>query len=95
MTQPVNETLEQQVSDLLFEQWDPIGINDSPTAPRGEYASYAPRLIQFVQKISDDPWDVATELREIEFHKMSLDRTIKDNLEVARQLIQVIKECKA
>lgn len=91
MTQAQKEALQKKVSDILFDQWDPIGINDAPTAPRTEYAGYAPQLVQFVQKISDDPWDVATELREIEFHKMSLDRTINENLDVARQLIQVIK----
>lgn len=31
----------KEVADILFDHWDPIGINQDPTAPRDEYKTIA------------------------------------------------------
>ena len=39
------EELIQTVSNVLFEQWDPCGINGYPDAPRDEYRSVATGVV--------------------------------------------------
>lgn len=46
-------TLIDQVDSVLWEVWDPIGINDAPGA-RDEYTSYAPGLAQLLRSGASD-----------------------------------------
>jgi hypothetical protein len=39
---------ESEVNDLLFDEWDPIGVNDA--APRDEYIRYAREILQLLQQ---------------------------------------------
>ena len=34
-----------ELTELLFVEWDPIGINNDESAPRDEYGRYAPRVL--------------------------------------------------
>lgn len=74
-----------KINTILFEHWDPIGINHDPKAPRDEYARYAPEIAELVVNKAD-AWEIATALREIQWKKMSLDRAIEDNMPAARLL---------
>lgn len=80
-----------KINTILFEDWDPIGINHDPGAPRDEYARYAPEMAELLASKAD-AWEIATALREIQWKKMSLDRAIEDNMSVARRLIDEARQ---
>ena len=45
------DPLLKPVQDLLFDEWDPIGVNQS--AWRDEYDSYAPTLCRYLREGAD------------------------------------------
>lgn len=78
------ENLYKIIDEILWFEWDPIGINDM--APRDEYQSYTP--IIFTLKISGaDKETIAKVLYEIEIVKMGLDGNNKRCLEIAQKII--------
>ena len=44
---PLTDSIAIAVNDVLYEHWDPIGI--CGVAPRNEYRSYVPELIELAQ----------------------------------------------
>lgn len=64
-----NLGLYQAIDEILWNDWDPIGINDS--APRDEYQGYTPEIFRL--KISGaDKDSIANRLNEIETKTMGL-----------------------
>lgn len=48
-----SRSLIDEVKRILFEEWDPIGVNDHDGC-RDEYDSYAPRIAQYLEDGVDE-----------------------------------------
>lgn len=81
------------IDDLLWEEWDPIGINDMPEA-RDEYSSYTPQIFSLaIHGASNE--DIAEKLRRIEIDRMELGSNTDRNMELAAKILQAALDFKA
>ncbi|RZJ89351.1 MAG: hypothetical protein EOO20_11225 [Chryseobacterium sp.] len=78
--------LYQQIDDVLWYDWDPIGIND--IAPRDEYQSYTPQIFGLV-KSNTDRMLIASTLSKIETDNMGLGKNIEKCLEIADKILAI------
>ncbi|MBC8143130.1 MAG: hypothetical protein H7Y38_17020 [Armatimonadetes bacterium] len=64
-------SVEKQIDRILWEVWDPIGVNDIPDLAGGEYRDYVPRIYDALMRgASDDTlWLI---LQAIEKGEMNL-----------------------
>jgi hypothetical protein len=75
----------ERIDDLLWLEWDPIGVNDIEDA-RGEYQSYTPQL--FSLKINGAAKEtIAKCLYKIETDNMGLLGNIDKCLEIADKIL--------
>jgi len=49
----LDQALITRVDSVLWEVWDPVGVNDAPEA-RDEYTSYAPDIAQLLRTGASD-----------------------------------------
>ncbi|MFN0049073.1 MAG: hypothetical protein ACKVOU_08135 [Cytophagales bacterium] len=78
--------LYQDIDEILWNDWDPIGIND--TAPRDEYQSYTPTIFTLKNKGADQEV-IAQKLFELETKNMGLDGNIKHCRQVAEKIVML------
>jgi len=80
-----------KVEAILWDTWDPIGVNDEPNA-FGEYDSYAPKILEMVQAGASKE-DLYMHLLSIEEGMMGL-RLKSDNAknETIQRLMTEVKE---
>ena len=78
--------LYKKIDDILWFDWDPIGIND--TAPRDEYQSYVPEIFGLV-KANADRKEIANTLFRLETEKMGMRGTFENCLTIADKILQV------
>lgn len=77
----------RRIDELLWSNWDPIGINDTPEA-RNEYQSYLPEI--FALKINNAGRDkIANSLYKIETNNMGLDGNIIYCQEIADKILSL------
>lgn len=62
--------LSKAISQILWEDWDPMGMKDNEEA-RDEYDSYVPELVR-LKKHGADKSAIISYLREIEYNSMDL-----------------------
>lgn len=74
------------VEQILFNDWDPIGINDG-FAAFDEYDSYAPKIVSmwFDRKLTEDT--VVEYLLEVETERMGLPGNKENACKVAKKLV--------
>lgn len=70
-TKAVYERLAEKVNVILWEDWDPIGVNDISEA-RDEYSSYVPLLVRLLQE-GADAISIAKHLETIEKLSMGVE----------------------
>jgi len=58
------DKLVAEVDRILWEDWDPIGVNEIPEA-RDEYSSYVPAVVRLVQSGADES-QISRHLQTIE-----------------------------
>jgi hypothetical protein len=80
----------EQLSELLWERWDPIGWPPSNRSsgfkpPRGEYAGYA-RPVADMFRAHKSAEEIAAHLEDVEANTIGL-RNLKDQRAVARELL--------
>jgi hypothetical protein len=86
---PLRCELYKQVCDLLFDEWDPIGVNEF--APRDEYDSYAAGLIRLVHGGGDEG-EVVAMLGYIARESIGLSHVDAErDRVVARRLIALVR----
>jgi hypothetical protein len=86
---PLTPELYQQVCDLLFDVWDPIGVNGIG-GPRDEYDSYAAGLIRLVRAGADES-EVTEHLSRLSRITMGLSHVDEDrDRNVARSLHDLV-----
>jgi len=73
----------QNIDTVLWEDWDPIGINDS--APRNEYRSYIPVILNLVLK-ERSVKEIAEKLFEIETEIIGVSGSIERCDEIAQKI---------
>ena len=81
--------LYQQIDQILWEDWDPIGINDD--APRDEYQGYTPIILKLVKSKSDST-KIAEKLYEIETESIGLSGNYENCLKVAKKINKLEKK---
>lgn len=78
----------QQIDDILWYDWDPIGINDM--VPRDEYQSYTPQIFGLV-KSNTDKMLIAKALSKIEIDIMGLVGNMEKCLKIADMILDIDK----
>ena len=76
----------EEVDRILWEDWDPIKINDS--GPKDEYRGYVPSIIKLLNQNADEH-KIAKLLLEHENINMGGSTQIEDHLNVAKKLKQL------
>lgn len=76
-----------EVSDILFDTWDPIGFNSYPDFPKNEYARYAPVLVQMAAKGCTET-EMASRLEKLAETQMALETSPDKNLATSRQILE-------
>lgn len=84
--------LYKKIYDILWFDWDPIGIND--IAPRDEYQGYVPEIFGLV-KAKADRQEIADRLHRLETENMGMSGTIENCLTIADKILQTTGERKA
>ena len=82
--------LYQTVDEILYDEWDPIGVRDVPEA-RDEYYAYLPQVFALL-KDGNDPGTVAGYLSQIRVDRMGLPDDDASDLEVAGKLVALSAE---
>ena len=78
--------LYQEIDEILWNDWDPIGVND--IAPRYEYQSYTPIIFSLKRKGVNEE-EIAKELYEIEKETIGLAGNLENCRIVARKIIEL------
>ena len=76
--------LNQRIDEILYYEWDPIGVSDEPCA-RAEYSSYTMTILKYVLK--EDLHQIANQLSKIETDSMGLTTNNERNLKIAQRLL--------
>jgi hypothetical protein len=77
--------LYKKIDDILWFDWDPIGIND--ITPRDEYQSYVPEIFGLV-KAKADRQEIANRLFKLETENMGMSGTLENCLTIADKILQ-------
>jgi len=78
------------IEKILWEDWDPIGINVIVTA-NDEYDSYAPQVYKLLQE-GKNAEEVAKYLSHVDGELIGNTPNESRNLEVAKKLIQIFAD---
>jgi len=78
--------LYKRIDDVLWFDWDPIGVND--IAPRDEYQSYVPEIFSLV-KAKVDRQVIADRLLKLETDNMGMSGTIENCLRIADKILAI------
>ena len=81
----VRSKMSNEIDTILWEDWDPIGIND--VAPRDEYRSYVPEILNLVMN-EKSVAEIASRLYHIETKNMG----DSGNRERCNQISEKIRE---
>ena len=79
--------LYKKIDDILWFDWDPIGINDN--APRDEYQSYVSEIFS-LKKSGANRGIIANQLLKIEIENMGLSGKSENCLKIAEKIIQIV-----
>jgi len=77
--------LSDAVDRVLWEHWDPIGVNDNPAA-RNEYSSYVPSVVRLLQD-GADAFKLAQHLHSLERVSMGVETYPDHRARVAQRLL--------
>lgn len=79
----------ETIREILFFDWDPIGVNDNPLC-RGEYDSYAPTILRLLREGADEH-KILAHLNRLQRDSMGLPQVdeSRDSL-VTQKLIALV-----
>jgi hypothetical protein len=90
MSEMNGKELCQAVKEVLFLEWDPIGVNSNP-ACADEYDSYVGTIVR-LQQAEADEYKIAEHLRSLQRVSMGLSSTNEErDRRIARRLISLIR----
>lgn len=79
--------LYKEIDKILWEKWDPIGVNDYPEA-RDEYHSYLPQIFKLKLNNASEI-EIANYLNNITIDRMGMSGNLAHCKEIARQIIEL------
>lgn len=86
ITSAIDFILYQRIDEILWFDWDPLGIND--IAPRDEYHSYVIEIFELL-KAKADRQTIAEHLYKIETNNMAEDGNIEKCLTIADEILKI------
>jgi hypothetical protein len=90
MSKVKGKELWQAVKEILFREWDPIGINSNPSLS-DEYDSYASGIVRLLQAEADE-YKIAEHLRNLQRVSMGMSSTNEErDCGIARRLISLVR----
>jgi hypothetical protein len=90
MSKVKGKELWQAVKEILFREWDPIGINSNPSLS-DEYDSYANGIVRLLQAEADE-YKIAEHLRNLQRVNMGMSSTNEErDRGIARRLISLVR----
>jgi hypothetical protein len=84
--------LYKRLDELLFYQWDPIGISTDEDWPTDEYQAYLPRVFSMLLEF-DDPKPIADYLSEVSTKSMGLSLQSEADLRIAKLALKLKEQC--
>ena len=84
--QPDQMELYNRIDEILWEDWDPIGVNDVPEA-RDEYSSYLPHIFRLALEGADRERIANSLVATIETN-IGLTANKEHNLKVAEKIVR-------
>lgn len=75
------------VDRILWEEWDPIGVNDMPAA-REEYSSYVPGIVRLLRDGADEA-QIARHLQTIEEISLTMEVYDERRRRVAGKIVSL------
>ena len=82
---PEHKALYKVVNEILWNDWDPIGVND--IAPRDEYHSYVPEIFSLLIQNKTDK-EISNRLYKIETETIGVLGSREHCLMIAKKLIE-------
>jgi hypothetical protein len=79
------EQLAEAVSEVLFREWDPIGVNDNKEC-RDEYDSYVPGVCRLLREGADE-YRIAAHLEPLARVSIGLTRKPEHHRKVTRRIL--------
>ena len=83
-----HEKIWRIIDDILWNDWDPIGIND--VAPRDEYRSYVPAIQKLVSEKRNSE-TIAQELDRIASKTIGVGSNLSRSRAVAKKIIECVE----
>ena len=80
--------LYEQVDKVLWEDWDPIGVN-TDGGPDDEYSGYVPSIVKLLENEADES-KITKLLFEHARVNMGLSSKLSDHVEVAKKLRELL-----
>lgn len=72
-------------SEILWSDWDPIGVSRLEGAPRDEYQSYLPKVFQLALRAAPAT-GIAEYLRQATVERIGLSTSLETELPVAEKI---------
>lgn len=82
---PEHKALYKGVDEILWNDWDPIGVND--VAPRDEFQSYVPEIFSLLIQNKSDK-EISYRLYKIETETIGVLGSREHCLKIAKKLIE-------
>jgi hypothetical protein len=82
---PEQLALYHGIDEILWRDWDPIGISKFEDPPRDEYYGYLPQVFQLALRCAS-PLEIAEYLCKVATEMMGLPSTIQSELPVAQKI---------
>jgi hypothetical protein len=80
----------QAVKEVLYQEWDPIGVNSNPEC-HDEYDSYAGTIVRLLQSEADE-YKIAAHLRSLQRISMGLSSADDErDRRIARRLLNLVR----
>jgi len=84
LTSAMDFLLYKKIDDILWFDWDPIGINEF--APRNEYQSYVPEIFDLV-KANATRQQIAERLFKLQTDNMGMNGSMENCLTVVEKIL--------
>ena len=82
---PDQLALYNRIDEILWNDWDPIGVSKMEDWPRDEYHGYLPQVFQLALKDASAE-DIAQYLHGVARARKGLDLKLSDHLAVAEKI---------
>ncbi len=83
---PEQQKLYEFIDQVLFNEWDPIGVSDIAEA-RDEYFGYLPQVFSKAMK-GETVQEIAAYLRLVETENMGLSGSNTNCIDIAKKIVQ-------